>query len=308
MTGEQRATIVEALRAAGLPESLAAHMQVTERAVSTATPALPIRENLEGKRRPGYPDDEPGIERYIREVDGKWCVYSESGEKLGEHDTEAEAKAQLAAIEANKDKKRIVLRVCWQIFHPETHALLARFDSKEAAEECVRALQSVYPGVGDPVEAADSPPDVERAAPSAETVSSPEPGDTLTRLATAEAEITRLQAAHEETLTRLAAVTQERDGLTAEVTRHEATIERQAKLLAEPRDLPPARFAISALAREFMANAGERESADTAALQGRYDDAKAKAGKEPDFAKRRALVVEMGQIQTQLAQRGVKVD
>lgn len=39
---------------------------------------------------------------YVRKCDGKWCVYSKSGKKLGEHDTEEEANKQLRAIEANK--------------------------------------------------------------------------------------------------------------------------------------------------------------------------------------------------------------
>lgn len=39
---------------------------------------------------------------YVKEEDGKFCVYSEDGKKLGEHATRAEAEAQLKAIEANK--------------------------------------------------------------------------------------------------------------------------------------------------------------------------------------------------------------
>lgn len=38
----------------------------------------------------------------IREEGGKYCVYSKDGKKLGTHDTLAEAKAQLAAVEAHK--------------------------------------------------------------------------------------------------------------------------------------------------------------------------------------------------------------
>jgi len=36
----------------------------------------------------------------IEKRDGKWVVLSMSGQVLGTHDTEAEAKAQLALIEA----------------------------------------------------------------------------------------------------------------------------------------------------------------------------------------------------------------
>lgn len=35
----------------------------------------------------------------------KWCVYSKSGKKLGEHDTREKALAQLRAIEASKHGK-----------------------------------------------------------------------------------------------------------------------------------------------------------------------------------------------------------
>lgn len=45
---------------------------------------------------------EPEVIKYIKEENGKYCVYSESGKKLGEHATKAEALAQLRAIEANK--------------------------------------------------------------------------------------------------------------------------------------------------------------------------------------------------------------
>lgn len=43
---------------------------------------------------------------YIRMEDGKHVVYSEAGKKLGEHDTHAEAVAQLKAVEANKNGAR----------------------------------------------------------------------------------------------------------------------------------------------------------------------------------------------------------
>lgn len=46
-------------------------------------------------------------ERYIRKCDGKWCVYSEDGKKLGEHDSEDGAKNQLKAVEANKGRSWI---------------------------------------------------------------------------------------------------------------------------------------------------------------------------------------------------------
>ena len=45
------------------------------------------------------------ITKYIRHEGDKWVVYSEAGDKLGEHDTEEAARAQLAAVESNKRKK-----------------------------------------------------------------------------------------------------------------------------------------------------------------------------------------------------------
>lgn len=53
-------------------------------------------------------DGAPGIAwwaRVIKKVGDEWCVFTKDGEKkLGCHATEAKAKAQLAAIEAGKDK------------------------------------------------------------------------------------------------------------------------------------------------------------------------------------------------------------
>ena len=40
--------------------------------------------------------------RYITHEHGKWIVHAEDGKVLGEHDTEEEAKKQLAAVEAHK--------------------------------------------------------------------------------------------------------------------------------------------------------------------------------------------------------------
>jgi len=43
--------------------------------------------------------------KYVRQEGDKWCVFSKDDKKLGCHDTEDEAKAQLAAIEANKHER-----------------------------------------------------------------------------------------------------------------------------------------------------------------------------------------------------------
>lgn len=47
-------------------------------------------------------DDSAVLTFYIREEDGKYCVYSKDGKKLGTHDSRADAEKQLAAIEKNK--------------------------------------------------------------------------------------------------------------------------------------------------------------------------------------------------------------
>lgn len=46
------------------------------------------------------------ISKMIKEENGKFCVYSMDGKKLGEHDTREEAMAQLKAVEANKETKK----------------------------------------------------------------------------------------------------------------------------------------------------------------------------------------------------------
>jgi len=46
------------------------------------------------------------VKETIKKVDGKYVVYpKKGGKRLGTHDTEAEAKKQLAAIEISKAKK-----------------------------------------------------------------------------------------------------------------------------------------------------------------------------------------------------------
>jgi HK97 family phage prohead protease len=48
--------------------------------------------------------------KYIRESDGKFCVYSEEGKRLGCHDSRKDAERQLAAIEANKGARPAILK------------------------------------------------------------------------------------------------------------------------------------------------------------------------------------------------------
>lgn len=46
------------------------------------------------------------VSKMIKEENGKFCVYSEDGKKMGEHDTMAEAMAQMKAMEEHKDMKK----------------------------------------------------------------------------------------------------------------------------------------------------------------------------------------------------------
>jgi hypothetical protein len=46
-----------------------------------------------------------GSQKYIKHEDGKWVVYSKDDKVLGKHDSEEDAKAQLAAVEAAKDER-----------------------------------------------------------------------------------------------------------------------------------------------------------------------------------------------------------
>lgn len=268
----------------------AAELDALRRAVSTATPNLPVRENLEGKKR-----EDAEIERYIKHEGGKWCVYSESGKKLGEHDTEAEAKAQLAAIEANKHERAAVLS---EERYQELLAIvragsLSGITPEEAPPFFARLKEEVIAEATARIPA-NPPADVEPPAPSApDTVSSPEGGEVLQRLQTAEAEVTRLRTAHEDALTRLATA--------------DATIARQKVLLDQPRDLPPARFAIHSLAREFTANLGSEGEARIARLRKEYDEAAAEAAaeREGDRNKRDRALERMIQRASELAEHGI---
>lgn len=56
------------------------------------------------------------IQKYIRQCGDKWCVYSESGKRLGMHPTEEDANRQLRAIEVNKvdlEKEWLEGKISW---------------------------------------------------------------------------------------------------------------------------------------------------------------------------------------------------
>lgn len=49
------------------------------------------------------------VNKMIKEENGKFCVYTEDGKKVGEHDTREEAMAQMRAMEAHKETKKGLL-------------------------------------------------------------------------------------------------------------------------------------------------------------------------------------------------------
>ncbi len=91
-----------------------------------------------------------GLVRYITHEDGgKWIVHAEDGKVLGEHDSESDAKAQLAAIEARKhDEKKGESRSApyvdtdgqtWTVRDRDGSELIA-FPDAGMADRCLRAM------------------------------------------------------------------------------------------------------------------------------------------------------------------------
>jgi len=113
----------------------------------------------------------------------------------------------------------------------------------------------------------------------------------LERLETANAELTRMAV--------------ERESLLARATTAEAEVQRLSR---EPVPQAPVARYTAALTREFLANAEARGNANVELLKKTYEETKAAAQIEPDFGKRKDLVVRMGILQTSLAQQGVQVD
>lgn len=89
LTGDRAFAILQAVeRGLWIPDDLKPIIEekAKDRTMTSATEGLTMQE------------------RYIRKKGEKWVVYSESGKELGSHDSEDDAKKQLAAIEANKHK------------------------------------------------------------------------------------------------------------------------------------------------------------------------------------------------------------
>lgn len=62
-------------------------------------------EPSESEPEPEETEDSEFKEDYIKQIGNKWVVFSESGKKLGEHNTKKEADKQLRAIEAAKARR-----------------------------------------------------------------------------------------------------------------------------------------------------------------------------------------------------------
>jgi hypothetical protein len=75
----------------------------------------------------------------IRKDGSKFSVYSEDGEKLGTHDTEADAQAQLAAIEANKDKVKKAIPGSTQATPNKAHTFQPKDGDDNVCAVCGKA-------------------------------------------------------------------------------------------------------------------------------------------------------------------------
>ena len=82
------------------------------------------------------------IQSLARRDLAKWNVYSESGKKLGSHDSEGDAKKQLSAIEANKHSGRSITESDG-IFQVRTGSqMILETASKDVAEATLVALDA----------------------------------------------------------------------------------------------------------------------------------------------------------------------
>jgi hypothetical protein len=227
---------------------------------------------------------DPAMERVIKHEDGKWCVYSESGKKLGEHDTKAEAVDQLQAIEISKHKDEEgatqpkeraaesgeaqrfgIAEVAGQfaVWDAERDTF-QRFDTREAAEHRLAALIQV-------------------------SGEQPDEATALQRLEIVTADLLRAQA--------------ERNSAIERATAAEAEVKR---LENTPARLPVVRYP-QAMGREFLANLGGEGEATVARLRKEYADAEAeaKAERQGDVDKRNRALERMLRCQGELAEHGV---
>jgi hypothetical protein len=239
---------------------------------------VPTRENLEGKK-PAEP-----IERYVKQKGSQWCVYSESGDELGCHDTKAEAVDQLQAIEANK--KRAAVEEIPPAADPAQ--LVARLAEIRAEMDRFEALlRPVASGDGSVLATNHQP------LTTSPTVSGEQP-DEATALARVElSRVLRVPATEKLELNRLLG----------------AATKRIRELENMPvREKPVVRYP-HALSREFLVNLGHEGEAETTRLKREYQEAEAeaKAEREGDRTKRDRAIERMIACAGLLAERGVKV-
>lgn len=95
--------------------------------------------------KPNFGNDGDDGKRYIREENGKWCVYSEAGKRLGEYASKGEAEKRLEQIEyfKHEDKGRSLPTLIsengrWHIM--EEDRLSMSFADEIIARECLRFM------------------------------------------------------------------------------------------------------------------------------------------------------------------------
>lgn len=92
-------------------------------------------------------DDADDVERYITHEHGEYVVHAEDGKVLGKHKTEAEAKAQLAAVEAHKHAERHLPPIQGMRFEDIHRTLRAEIDRHYARQtELIRAWGELMRG------------------------------------------------------------------------------------------------------------------------------------------------------------------
>lgn len=293
-----------ALLAAGLPESMLAGVDVvqaqpeTERALGS--PVVPIRENLAGQPTADVEDVDdalggglPGDYRVEQAPTGAWCAYGPAGDKLGEFETEALANAHIAEC------KRQMGGVGAEDEPARAAAASEVQTSPEQLAEVKRELEAILARVvaltaAPAVEDTPAAPDDEH--PTTDTqVSRTDVRDDATvleRLETVTAELSRARMAEKDAVTRLATA--------------EAEVRRLNDLPV--REKPVVRYP-HALSREFTANLGNEGEARIAVLRADYEAAKteAEAERNGDRSKLNRALERMILRSSQLAEHGISV-
>lgn len=137
LTVGRAASLMQAVnRGLWLPDDVRPLIEEKARTMTDSAPAQAVKPEVVEEDKPN------GVDRYIRKKGEKWIVYSESGKVLGEHDDEASAKKQLAAIEANKDRSTPWIDHAppnYIVRSPDGLPILATLD-RSVAVECIEAM------------------------------------------------------------------------------------------------------------------------------------------------------------------------